>query len=220
MKRQFLALLAAVLLVVGYQKASAQSVYYIDSQGKAIRDADNELDNIKGTPFMYEQWVFGTFVNAEGTLFKNIKLKYNVYNDQLIFAGSKGEMMAFDKPVKQFTLNETLFANGFPAIDAFGSDTYYQVLGEGSTKLLKHYSKHVEKNSTYGSAMASMRFADNEAWYLFKDGKISALKLDKKNVLAALNDKSTQVNNYLSNHKVNFKNDMELSNLLAYYNSL
>lgn len=217
----------SALLIAACRPAKAQIIdanYYLDAQGKPFRNnsGNYNVDDIEGSMFFYDKWSVGDVTNADGTVLKNVRLKYSVYGDQLIFAGANGEMMALDKPSKRFTLNTVVFASGFPAVDNFTADSYYQVIEDGKTKLLKHTSKTViEIKGGYSTtSKVTRQFTTTEAWYILKNGSMIKVKPDKKSVLAALNDKATDIDTYLASHKVNFKNDTELAGLLNHYNSL
>lgn len=209
-----------ILLVVlaGYsQHLKAQ--YYLTNEGRPIRQYITDLGNVDGTIFLNKEWALSSITSARDTIYKNVRLKYDVYHDKPLFALAGDEMMEFKEPIKEFTINEMLFANGFPVVDTLGRQSYYQVLGSGKTKLLKHLCKRIQESKGYNSP-PSLRFIDSEGWYLFKDGQMIAVKPDKKAILTALGNKTNELNEYLSSHKVNFKKDTDLETFIAYYNRL
>lgn len=224
-KHLYICCLAGLLVAAGYG-VKAQIIdanYYLDAQGKPFRNAGNyNLDDIEGSMFFYDKWTIGDVTNADGTMLKNVKLKYSVYGDQLIFAAANGEMVALDKPARRFTLNTVVFASGFPAVDNFTTNTYYQLIYDGKTKLLKHTSKTVTeiKGGYSTSSKVTRQFTTTETWYVLKNENMIKIKPDKKTVLAALDDKAAGINTYLAANKVNFKNDADLARLLDHYNSL
>lgn len=195
--------------------ARAQS-YYSDIQGKALKEA--RADDAEGSPYLLDGWATGSATISKGT-YDNMKLKYDLKNDAPVFASKDNAPMNFAEPVKRFTINNRTFANGFPAIGAQMKDSYYEVLSDGKTKLLKHLAKHIEETKTYGAATANREYVATEAYYVFKNDKMSAIKPDKKAVLALMADKAAQIDDYLKANKVNFKNDADLGKLFDKYNS-
>jgi hypothetical protein len=196
--------------------AKAQN-YYSDIQGVALKES--KADDAEGSPYLSDNWGTGSATIAKGT-YDNMKLKYDLKNDVPVFASKDNVAMRFAVPVKRFTINNMVFANGFPAIGAQMKDSYYEVLSDGKTKLLKHRAKHIEETKTYGSATASREYVAIEAYYVFKNDKMSQIKPDKKAVMALMADKAAQIDDYLKANIVNFKNDADLGKLFDKYNSL
>lgn len=202
------------------QQVKAQEYTYVDREGKDIRKYRPTPENISGTPFLVDKWLDGTVVNSKGVTFNNVRLKFDVYNDKLLYAETNNEALEFPENIKKFTLNNMVFINGLPSVDTLSELSYYQLLADGKTKLLRHPAKHIVESKGYGSSMTNYRFDDMQVLYIYKDVKMIAIKQDKKSVLAVLADKETEMNNYLANHKVNFKNNADLTALIAYYNTL
>ncbi|MES2275570.1 MAG: hypothetical protein V4592_06085 [Bacteroidota bacterium] len=211
----FKGLVLTIALLTGGIAAKAQ--FYQDIQGNAIKE--NKSADTEGSPYLLDNWTAGSATVEKGR-YDNIKLKYDIKNDQLIFAGKDDVPMGFADPVKKFSINNRNFANGFPAIGAQGKDSYYEVLSDGKVKLLKHYAKHIEENKTYGSAAVTREYTGIETYYVFKDDKMSAIKPDRKNISDLTADKAAQIDTYLKTNKVNFKNDASLGQLFDYYNGL
>ncbi len=196
--------------------ANAQT-YYSDIQGKAIKET--RAEDATGSPYLTDSWATGSATIAKGT-YNNMKLKYDLKNDVPVFASKDNVAMSFAEPVNRFTINTMTFANGFPAIGAQMKDSYYEILSDGKIKLLKHLAKHIEETKTYGSATANREYVTTEAYYVFKNDKMSAIKPDKKAVLGLMTDKAAQIDDYLKANKVNFKSDADLGKLFDKYNSL
>jgi hypothetical protein len=207
-----------LVLTIGLFTASitAKAQYYQDLQGKAIKENREE---VQGSPYITDNWAVGSASVEKGT-YNNIKLKYDVKNDVPIFAGKDDLPMNFADPVKTFTINNKTFSNGFPSIAAQNKNSYYEVISDGKTKLLKHYTKRIQENKTYGTNAITKEYVTTEAYYVLKDDKISLLKPDKKAVLEITADKAAQIDNYIKTNKVNFKNDASLGQLFDYYNGL
>ncbi|GAB3909871.1 hypothetical protein [Mucilaginibacter boryungensis] len=213
--KKFVSSLLTIALFVSVT-AKAQN-YYSDIQGNVLKE--NRADEAEGSPYLKDTWGIGSATIAKGT-YDNMKLKYDLKNDVVVFASKDNVPMSFAEPVTRFIIDGMKFASGFPAIGAQVKDSYYQVLSDGKTKLLKHLAKHIEETKTYGSATANRTYVATATYYVFKDDKMSAIKPDKKAVMAVMADKAGQMEDYLKNNKVNFKNDADLSQLFDKYNSL
>jgi hypothetical protein len=223
MKRYF-GIFLVLLLVITYHntaKAQVQEDYYLDGQGRPIRQYSSNLDDIKGSPFLNEQWEYGSATNTAGKTYNNLRLKYDILDDIPVFAGANNEMMGFPEPIKTFTIGHSIFANGFPPIDTLSGKSYYVVLTEGKALLLKHITKHIQRGDSYGSAVPSQRFVETDAWYLFKEGKMIPVHPNRKDIIAAIGDKKTDLETFASNSSnKKLKGDAELAMIVVYYNSL
>jgi hypothetical protein len=221
MKFIFLMLLATILGASLTAKAQGGQ-YYLDPKGKPFEQR-NYID-IDGDPFVFNKWLPGRAITDKGHVYDNLKLKYNVYDDQLTFIYlDTDEPLLFVEPIKSFVVfNPTAltFANGFPAIDKQTVQTYYQVLATGKGYLLKKYVKNMVETKAYNAATITKRFIDDIAYYIYRDGKITPLKRNKEAVLAATADKSTQIIEYLKTNNIGFKKDEDLSKLFNYYYTL
>ena len=214
MKRYFKTICAALLLIA-CQAVYAQTYQSIEGTTlKELKPAD-----VAGSPFLNDEWARGT-VTTDRTRYHNLKLKYDLSHDQVIFAGANDQPTAFAEHVNKFTIDTMVFASGFPAAGLQRQDAYYQVLADGRVKLLKHDARIIRENKAYGMATVTREFRDVMVYYVFKNGEMIAVKPDKKDITAILVDKSAAISSYLHSHKINFRDDADLSALFNYYNGL
>ncbi|MDB5147537.1 MAG: hypothetical protein JWQ57_1557, partial [Mucilaginibacter sp.] len=98
--------------------------------------------------------------------------------------------------------------------------TFYLVVGEGKIKLLRCYKKRVIESKDFSSQITTKSFLSANAYYLFSNNQMVKTKPNQKTILAAMNDKAAQVQDYIKKNAVNFKSDAALAKLFSYYNSL
>ena len=184
-----------------------------------------EIDpKLKGSPYLFEGWAKGSVVLEDGKSYNDLGLMYDVLADRVIFKSDIGKMQAFTVRVKEFTIDtdkgQHTFRSGFPAIDGGSDRSYYQVLAEGNTKLLKRTTKQITEAIEPGAITMSKKLQDNIKYYVLIDNKIVRVKKDKKAILALLKNKSAELENYISSNKLNFKNEDDIVKLVNYYNRL
>ena len=216
-------LLSAVFTLAAVAGASAQFESLNDNMGRPLRAVIHT--DVNGTPYLFDDWVKGTVTINKGTQFVGVDLKYDIVSDELIFKSEKGESQTFVEPVREFTLktekgNLHVFRNGFVPVDDAKPISFYEVLVDEKTALLKRSSKSIQEEVSYSSATKVKNFQPATAYYLAKDSKLTKIKNDKKSVLAALPEKSTQLEAYIKAQKLDLKNDSHLVKLIAYYNTL
>ena len=224
MKKYILCFLVSMLS--GSFIANAQ--YLKDQEGKEyMLKSYTEVD---GSPFLINNWVPGLVTMANGQT-NTALLEYDLVADELLFRSPKdSSAMSFVNPVRSFNLNEPsieesdltplVFSNGYPAIDKQTTASFYQVIADGKTKLLKHYRKIIRVDKAFNSATAVKTFFLTEEYYLFANNKMTKIKPSQKVILTTLADKGALLQKYMSTNAMNYKSDDVLAKLFSYYNSL
>ncbi|MDA9555003.1 hypothetical protein N9R54_02095 [Pelobium sp.] len=197
--------------------------YMQDIQGRPLLEIS--YTDVTGTPFLFDAWIKGTVELENGLKYKDVPLKFSAYKDELFFKDSKSDnMLAFVVPVKTFVLDiandSKVYRNGFPDIDSFNGKSYYEVISDGTTKLLYKSYKTLLEIKPYNSATVEKRFSDNANYYVFKDGVMRKFKPSKKDVLALFSNKSTEIDTYLKSEKIDLKKNEDLKKLFEYCSSL
>ncbi|RWY54121.1 hypothetical protein [Mucilaginibacter gilvus] len=227
MKHLKLLLAAFGVLALG-QTASAQIMYERDFKPVTTK----QYTDVEGSAYLYDDWKPGTVKLTNGAVSSDkMQLKYNVVDDVLTFKDNATDKeMAFVQPVYEFSIsslddfNDKLFVksyrNGFTGIDGTTVTSFFEVLADGKVRLLKRLTKAILENQAYGSATKTLTFNENVKYYLLTNGKAVPVKNDKKSILAALRDKQAELDVYIKTNKVDFKNDAQLGEFIAYYNTL
>ncbi|TWR27808.1 hypothetical protein FPZ42_00930 [Mucilaginibacter achroorhodeus] len=193
----------------------------IDPLGRPI--SNNDITKIKGTTEIYDDWMPGQVTFDNGETYKNLFLKFNLKDNLLTFAYNRtDEPQKFKDNVKVFMVNggrERVFANGFPKFDGSNQKTYYEVIAGGKTMLLEHHRQYLkvvqEDRASTGGEYTSIKH-----YYLFKDQKISKIKLDKTDILAALADKHAEISAYADNEQLKYDNEQDVKKIFDFYNKL
>ncbi|HUH33304.1 MAG TPA: hypothetical protein VLZ28_05075 [Daejeonella sp.] len=184
--------------------------------------------DVQGSPFLADSWTKGNVKLADGETYNDMDLKYDQVTDQLIFKNSIGAAMAFLKPVNEFTLlsvgsaviQPLLFRNGYKPVNGNTAKTFYQVLSDGETPLIKQSIKKVSETKPYGSATVIKTFEEIHTYFLVQQGTPVKIKKDRKSILEALKDYQKELQEFVKNNNLNFKSEGDLIMLLTYYNGL
>ncbi len=145
----FIGVVLALILLSAIPGWAQQQIGIPDADGKPIQMSD-VVREIDGSIYMSIDWSDGTISRADNEKYYNLKLRYDEYDDQIVFKNSNNES---DVPVftdvNGFTLRDfdgldvAKFKNGFPAVDNLTAKSFYEVLCDGKIKLLKHYAKTI-----------------------------------------------------------------------------
>lgn len=197
-----------------------------DANGRPV--FSRHYTDVQGSPYFSDSWLKGEVKLTNGETYKNMDLKYDQVSDELIFKNSKNEAMSFITPVSEFKLinasasgPETIdFRRGYKPADGNTEKSFYQVLSDGETPLLKRWSKKVVESKPYSSATVIKTFEQVQVYYLVKSGIPLKIRRDKKALLEVLKDYSTQLDEFIKANNINLKTESGLRMLVYYYNSL
>lgn len=173
--------------------------------------------NVKGSPYLYEDWEKGDVTLASGRKFESIDLMYDLIANQVIFKDSDGESKLFSQPIKTFNIVKSSEIHSFER----GMDgAFYEKLVTGNTTLWKRIAKSIIDEKPYGSATLQRNILTNIYYYTGEIAQPVKFKTDKKSVLALLINKNNELEEFIKNDKINTRNEVDLIRLFQYYNSL
>lgn len=219
-------ILIIALLLIFSLKNSAQFKIAQDITGTPYDS--KHTDGIIGNVYLYPDWTIGHILQEDEKYFNNMFLKYDIFNDRIVFKSNDDKIMAFKYPIKEFqmihnkSINEpmVLFKNGFPEVGKFNRNSYYQVLTEGKTALLKKPYKSISESIAYGDSEKKKTFLFNEIYFLFHQGKMTKFQKSTKNLLHILSDQNPKLIAFIRDKKLLMKSDQDYVDLVNYYNTL
>lgn len=201
-------------------------VFISDVNGRPF---ESRFDDVSGTPYFNASYKYGDITLKQGRKFTQVKMKINLVTQETVFVSANGiEGYMEAGMVKEISYADTTaggvllykFQTGFPAVDRQNDKHFYQVLAEGRCNLLRSIVKKVIERRNELSGEVVKEFESTENVYLYINGEMKRFKKDKEAVLSILSDKQAELNQYVSEHKTNFKNLEQVALLLNYYNSL
>lgn len=213
-----------ILILIFTISLKAQFIQNLpDLQGKPL--SESTYSNVSGTIYLYADWVKGTVEQGNKISYKDVELKYNTYKDELFFKNPKdGSMLSFVLPVTSFSLaingKIEIYRNGFPAIDNFNTNSFYQVIFDGGIKLLFKSFKTLIEVKPYNSTTTEKKFIDNSVYYVLKDNVMTKFKPTRKDFLELFNSKSNEIDAFIKKEKIDFKQNQDLAKVFVYYNTL
>lgn len=215
----YLTILFSILSYIHPQTVKGQIVE--DRFGNAVKA--KVYTEVEGFPYLLnDAWNSASVTLSDGTVFKSVPVKYDLIEEKLYYKGKSEETMEFVSPVKSFVFDATnkLYRNGYTAITEYPANSFFEVLADGKTQLLKKTFKKIAENKIYGSATITKSFIENVKYYLFINGAAVPIKGDKKAVLVALANKQTELEAYIKQNNLNLKKDDDFAKLITYYNTL
>ena len=176
-----------------------------------------------GSPYLYDQFRTGDVIFDDGTVYKEILLRYNVYYDLFEFS-IKGNEYALDKSAKYsvFRIGDQTFIYQSYLYDSIEKEGYIEIIAKGNYSLYRIYKIRF-KEATAGKAYqepANAKFTRPKPEYMIGkvDDKIVSIKNEKQ--LLKNFDLSKQVKKYSGNKKIKLKNEKDYLKLIEFLNSL
>lgn len=203
--KNFHKILLAAILLFGVEAIAQDST---GLKGTPLKLAQYTDDN---SPFLTKEWFRGLARDNAGKPYDGVLLNYDLTKDEVVYKTDSSayvlgpEITEFNIPTgtELFT-----FKSGFPATsDGLTARSFYRVLYDGNTKLLKHYKKS-------GSA------ATQESLYILKGDKLSLIQLkDKDSFLKILADEKNKMNYVIKEENIDFDGADDVAKLLAEYDA-
>jgi hypothetical protein len=222
---KYLSFLLCASLSLASLRSQAQQVLILqNSKGDLV--LQSEYVDIQGSPYYAPDWLKGSITLENAKTYQDVDLKYDEMKDKVYVKSAAGETILLNDKVKAFTIPAIAnvavrqFRSGFSGIPDASADSYFEVLAEGKTQLLKRTTKSILENKEYNSASSTKTFIENVKYYLLRDGKATLIKKDKKSVLSALKDKETALESYIKEKSLNLKSDADLALLIDYSNTI
>jgi hypothetical protein len=209
-------IMIALFILTGTKIFAQNGTVLTDIKGLDVKESDPD---VQGTPYLFDDWMPGSAITETGNTYANLKLKYDIRFNQVIFLRNEDQPMLFAEPLNSFVINNMHFAKGFTPVDVQTSSTFYQVLADGKVKLLKYFRKVVEERQSYG-APTEKKYRQSQYYYIARGNQMITVRPDKKTMLAALPGHADQLEAYIKDHHINLKDDAGAAQLVTYYNTL
>jgi hypothetical protein len=203
-----------------------QQIFLSDVNGQAFT---NKYEGIAGSVYDQSDYRLAKITLKDGRVYNDVKARINLLEHEVNFIASNGQEGYLGKGMateivytlpKEIGQDLQVFQCGFPPIDNQNRISFYQILLNGKTSLLKSVYKSIQERNNDMSGERYKEFATYENMYLLKDGAMIRIKKDKSAIITLLQDKEEAIKKYIDTQKLNLKNEAHLIALIKYYNSL
>lgn len=216
--------LPCLLLFCMLTNGFSQNVYSLQDPVSTKSFNPEKYSGIRGTPFLVDKWYKGTVTTPKG-VYQNLELKFDVYENTLFFNKDDESFELLDEIIS-FTLmpkpgdeaGYLVFRKGISGAGLSGRE-YVQVLLDGQVGLYKLPLKQVSEMSEINAGIVKT-LTNNSKYYISKNKQLRFIKLNKAEVLDALNDKQDKIQSYIDEKKLLFRKETDLVDVLKYYSSL
>ena len=184
-----------------------------------------EYIGISGSPYFLKDWSDGVIRFTSGKVTDKFILRFNTAQNKLILQFN-GSAFAAESKVNEFVIyaknkkDSFLFRKGFPAIDKYNKETFYQPLETGQATLLRLPLKEiVEEKSIYGPK-PTRHYRDVDEFYVLVNETMYKVDKDIKPLEDILSDRRQDLKNYISEHQLRMTSLEDLTKVVKKYNEL
>ncbi|WP_443943685.1 hypothetical protein ACJVDH_12230 [Pedobacter sp. AW1-32] len=217
-----------ILLLIGaiVSKTKAQSLFMQDVNGTPIKT--NVYADVKGTPYLTEDWMKSEVTAADGKVFGPLDIKLDLISNQLIFKGKDGIAMSFTQDIPTFkilnsdtAIPASVFKKGLSSSKGLSPANYVQILVDGPMTLLKKTGKIITESREYNSATVEKTISSTTNFYVkSENGEVVPLQTDKKSLIKLFGTKGEKMKTYIEEGKLNSKEESDLIKIFIHYNAL
>lgn len=192
----------------------------------------NRNAEIDGSPFLTDTWLTGDITLKNSAKVSGIATRLNLATNELHIMktenGVNSEIIVQKGSIDAVTIFEPSvsgliarnFRIGFPSVDGFDENTFYEMVVSGQASLVKNLQKKVIEEKPFNSAVATKKFVEYENYYVFIGGKMVRYKKGKEFVLQILADKKAEIESFLAEKKLKCRSENDCVKVLEYYNSI
>jgi hypothetical protein len=186
---------------------------------------EGRYTEIKGTPYLFEPWCEGRILLKDDTIGGKFKMRYNVYGNEMQFINNL-DTLAIANPLKvdAVWLNNRRFEYLSFTHNNNANMAWFEVIGEGKTRLLVRYSSRLESGmdpvTPYHCQNSYDRFVSGKYYYYQTPEMESPQELpaSRGSFLSIREFNKPDLREFIHARKINFHNEQDLNVLFTWIN--
>lgn len=214
-------ILISVLIIIS-TNALSQSIYdefsLLNFQTKISfnNEVNDQFAGIDGTPYLSSKFVKGEITTSDGTVYKNIQMRFNAYNNIFEFLVKKTPYELNPQIIKEINLANHKYVY---FTDTKGNNSaFYELLFEGKYSLLCKKSKELTKKDP-GDGIRQPKppkFVNKKDTYHILVGGVMHHVYNKKSLLKVFNKNAANIKKYIKTNKLSAKKAKDLIQIVKY----
>lgn len=185
---------------------------------------DYTFDEYNGSIYMKSNYKESSVIHEKSGTF-DAKLKYNIHSDALEYSIGEQLFEVSKSPVIHARIDGDYFYYcDFETQRGVDRSGYYVLVELTDTyRIYKRFSVKIKEPRTtvvVGTPIEPGSIRMKTKYYLEESGVIMEIPMNKKGMLAAFNDKESELKEYLKKEKIRLRKEEDLIRLVARYNSL
>lgn len=214
MKNFYLLFFSLIIGYSSYGQIYAPTSYLTDSNG-AILKQSKVNDDVQGSQYLNDVWATGQVITPQGKVLDVEKMKFNLIMNRIEFE-TGGRVFELTIPCQTFKINlpsdngsivSHTFKSNFPKIDLQNERSFYEVLYDGESKLLKLHKIRVSDYAEPGSMTRTKHFTKVSILYIYHPQKkiLTPVSNKRAELLSIFSDQKESIEKFLIDNKIKKK---------------
>ena len=173
-------------------------------------------EEIKGNPFLFEDWNTKGIVYSEGKYFEVDKLNYNIYKEEIGALKEKESVFAYDSQYIDSVKIDNI------RLHKLGGK-FYVVLQTGpKASLFKKYETRIAEGqlNVTDQTKGPSRLVIMDDYYVFSNGSLDKFKPSKGSLEKLFGDQAAEMKKMMKSQKLNYKKEKDLTSIFELYNGI
>ena len=190
-----------------------------DSTGLAGTPYQEVQSASGGSPYLLPDYYSGSIRMENDKVFDGVQMRYDILKDEVEYKNESG-LFRISKGIQEFSIPSGIdlyvFRSGFPAVDSYTTNSFYRIVYDGETKLLKKYQSPIKVEK----ASATYELNPDALLYILKDGKLNQVTLkDRNSFLKLLSEERNKMQYVIREENLDFAASDDLAKLLEEFDS-
>ena len=187
---------------------------------------EDENNSITGNPYLMKDWCDGVVRFTSGRTMTQFKLKFDCLKNMLLLQ-FEGNAFAAESKVKEFVMypkkkDSLLFRRGFPSTNKTTDQTYFHVLLQDKSSLLRLVARNIieEKQLVSVNGRINRRMEEVEFYYLLRNGEMVLLPASRTELPAIFADKKEPLARFIAERQFKMHSPDDFVAVVKKYNEL
>jgi hypothetical protein len=211
-----------------YSLQNMQSEAFIEIiDGVATMRYSQHEHLVRGSPYLYDEFLFGVMTTVEAVRIEGLKYRYDIYSDEMQFI-LKADTASVTRPLtlRSIQIGEQKFVYDiFKTGESTAAAGYFEVIEEGKLTALLRREKELDQDSyseNYGGGGGTKDFyyKEKKTYYLKYNTDIALKITNKKRLLEILPDNRNEIKSFMKSEKISLRKPKDIKQLVSYYNTL
>ncbi len=187
---------------------------------------EDENNSITGNPYLMKDWCDGVVRFTSGRTMTQFKLKFDCLKNMLLLQ-FEGNAFAAESKVKEFVMypkkkDSLLFRRGFPSTNKTTDQTYFHVLLQDKSSLLRLVARNIieEKQLVSVNGRINRRMEEIEFYYLLRNGEMVLLPASRTELPEIFADKKEPLARFIAANQLKMQHPEDFVAVVKKYNEL
>lgn len=216
---------AQTVVYVGRGNSNVTSSLFYAVGGQPMNNA-KYVAIIEGSAYYNEAFLNGKIILSGGKVYDSLSLRLDLMDNTLHYMDGGGEELIATTPVKSVCFKDPLlktetqfdYSDFIKTVSKIETG-WYQLLDTGKVTIYKRYFKLIKENKPYGSATVEQIISTSNYYYVLINSIFTPIKKIKQ-LPEMLQDKKTELTEYINSKNLTGKSDKDYVELIAYYNRM